>query len=349
MSTPSILLAPTTPLISTVPSTSSVLVAPTVTLPVISPVTSPIKSVSSDLFITNLSPTSAYVNAAPIVPIVNPAPFASALVDAPLASVMLRSDTTNSEVVLVVTSPSTVKLPVIVVFPATVKSVPTFKVPSMSTVPVAPVTLKVSALRLSWIIKLASAIFTSPPTSSVPKMPAFTPTFKFCSIPTPPSTTNAPVSLSVLAVVERNVTSPPTPKIPSTSAPPLISNAVALVDVTVSGPVACTVLLIVVAPAIVVAPVSACTTKVLAAAVFDIVKSASSPDNDTAPVKESTSNRSLVLMPPSKLDKPVTSISVNVTADARFKLPAIYISPAISTPPATTNAPSRLPVAAVVF
>ena len=349
MSTPSILLAPTTPSISTVPSTSSVLVAPTVTLPVISPVTSPIKSVSSDLFITNLSPTSAYVNAAPIVPIVNPAPFASALVDAPLASVMLRSDTTNSEVVLVVTSPSTVKLPVIVVFPATVKSVPTFKVPSMSTVPVAPVTLKVSALRLSWIIKLASAIFTSPPTSSVPKMPAFTPTFKFCSIPTPPSTTNAPVSLSVLAVVERNVTSPPIPKIPSTSAPPLISNAVALVDVTVSGPVACTVLLIVVAPAIVVAPVSACTTKVLAAAVFAIVKSASSPDNDTAPVKESTSNRSLVLMPPSKLDKPVTSISVNVTADARFKLPAIYISPAISTPPATTNAPSRLPVAAVVF
>ena len=132
MSTPSILLAPTTPSISTVPSTSSVLVAPTVTLPVISPVTSPIKSVSSDLFITNLVPVCEYVNAAPIVPIVNPAPSARSLVFASFAKVILTSEISTAVVLRVVRLPSTVKLPVIVVFPATVKSVPIFKVPSIS-------------------------------------------------------------------------------------------------------------------------------------------------------------------------------------------------------------------------
>ena len=47
-------------------------------------------------------------------------------------------------------------------------------------------------------------------TSSLPLITALRPTFKFFSIPTPPSTTSAPVSLSVESVASSISVCPPT-------------------------------------------------------------------------------------------------------------------------------------------
>ena len=86
------------------------------------PVTLPIKSVSSDLFITNFVPVCEYVRVASAPSIVIPAPSAAELSAAPSASVMFRSSTFISAVLRVVVVPLTVKFPVTTNAPPTVMS-----------------------------------------------------------------------------------------------------------------------------------------------------------------------------------------------------------------------------------
>ena len=72
------------------------------------------------LLTTHLVPSCAYKNVADAPSTVSPAPSAAALSAAPFATVIFKSATSNVELDTVVVVPSTVKLPVTVIFLPTV-------------------------------------------------------------------------------------------------------------------------------------------------------------------------------------------------------------------------------------
>ena len=113
-----------------------------------------------------------------------PAPSAAALEPAPLASVTCRSFTSNVDDWIAVNTPCTVKLPVIVASPPTVKFLAIPTPPAVIIAPVVVLVLCVSSVDLN-----------RAPTVILP------------ATPTPPVTTNAPVVVVVDTVVLLTLTS----------------------------------------------------------------------------------------------------------------------------------------------